>query len=365
MSSFEVYAKQCRIELGKSIKDRKKIYFDTNYWVYLCDSNLNKLENETIKDIYTISKKLVTDQQAIFPISYRIFTEVLKQTDKETLSETIRIIDELSEGVTILSENERFEYELLYFFYTHLRGEDSVFEPNVFVWNKMPYVLGFLNPTLPFLSTQENEATQKRFFEYMWNISLTDMIAKMGMKAIESYPKEEDISENLNKSKISSIKENASLHATFMSEIAGTLDVHGDKLASNFKYLYEEIEGKPKGTSNLSSHEIQLMTNMIYNIFDLGNMGVFLPSIDIEAKLHAVIRWNTNRKYKSHDFNDIGHVKTALPYFDYMFTERPFCSLVKEVKYDEKYDCVVEWKKSDVKMCLEKISSDKNKENVL
>ena len=84
--NFEEYAKQSRLKLGESIKNRKKIYLDTNYWVELCNLSLREEHEEKdriISDIFSTCKNLVERKIAIFPISYRIFREILKQKDEK------------------------------------------------------------------------------------------------------------------------------------------------------------------------------------------------------------------------------------------------------------------------------------------
>lgn len=347
--NFEEYAKKCRINLGKSLKERKKIYLDTKYWIELCDASLYKTDKPLINNIFSRCKDLVEKKIVIFPISYRIFIEVIKQTDEKTLMETIKIIDLLSEGVTILAEDERINYEILNFLYSN-HSNQFVYELDIFVWSKMSYVMGMFKPQdIPLISKEENIMLQNHFFDYVWNISLSEMIKTMTMKNVKKFPKAEDISTILTKGKQEAVNENSSLHAIYMSEIAGILDVYREKISYAMKYLYQKENTEKK--EKLSS-DIQPILNLFYGMFEQNKIGNLLPSWDIMAKLHASIRLDNNRKYRPHDLNDIGHICTALPYFDYLFTERSFGTLIQQIKYDSKYKCTVAWKPEDVLQCL-------------
>jgi len=58
--------------------------------------------------------------------------------------------------------------------------------------------------------------------------------------------------------------------------------------------------------------------------------------------MNAVARWNKDRKYKDgNDTFDFLHVSSALPYFDYFFTERELSTMIKQRKLDEIYNCKV------------------------
>ena len=69
--------------------------------------------------------------------------------------------------------------------------------------------------------------------------------------------------------------------------------------------------------------------------------------------LHAKLRWNKTQHYKQGDFDDIGHAASALPYYDYFFTERSLHNMIKECKYDKKYNCEVV---SNTKETLDKLT---------
>ena len=60
--------------------------------------------------------------------------------------------------------------------------------------------------------------------------------------------------------------------------------------------------------------------------------------------------------FKVNDLDDIGHITTALPYYDYFFTEKSFSKLIKEVEYDKKYSCHVEWEPKEILRILKNIS---------
>lgn len=353
MISFEKHIKHKNIALGKSIQNIQKIYLDTKYWVDFCDISLGGNNNKDIKEIYDICKMLVNNKKAIFPISYRIFSELMKQTNKEALSQTIEIIECLSQGITIISENERINLEILYFLRSSMQTA-SLYEPTELVWTKVSNVMGILAPEVPSLTHQENILIKKNFFDHIWEISLNEMISKIGINAL---PKTKDFADILNKGKFEFLDENNTLHQTFMSEIGGLLDENKQIIMDSIKYLYNEIYKSTIVNNSNEQNDIKPFINLIYHMFNKEKNDLFLPTWDITAKIHSLIRWDKKRKYKDNDRDDIGHTVTALPYFDYFFTEKSFASLIKQSKYNEKYHCCVAWKYNEVLEIVKNLES--------
>ena len=161
--------------LSSEINSKVKIYLDTKYWIDICDVTLGKKENNEIKNIYLYLKKGVKNNQLICPISYRIFKEVLRQNDEESLNQTILIIDELSKGSILREEKDRLSLELFNFFYDKLNIEtDEKTRENY--WDYIINIMGFYIPTLPSLSEKDNQMIQKEWLKDIKNIRLKDML---------------------------------------------------------------------------------------------------------------------------------------------------------------------------------------------
>lgn len=97
--SLKEYVDSEQIKLSDSIKDRIKIYLDTKFWIYLRDGMKEK--NDKYSILYTILKELVKNGKIVCPLSFSVYSEVSKQSDKETRIMTAKIIDELSLGISV------------------------------------------------------------------------------------------------------------------------------------------------------------------------------------------------------------------------------------------------------------------------
>jgi hypothetical protein len=341
--SLDAYLKERRLALGKSIADRHKVYLDTKYWILLTDRRLGRSEDPAIARLSFLLEDGAQSGKLICPISADIFLEILKQADPVTLKCSVDLIDTLSEGVSVLAPEERGQMELLHFVQKTLFGEASCHSPEVFVWTKLAYVLGFTAPHDTPFSPEEELVIQKAFLDQMWEVSLADMIDTMGIKSIREMPRMPDISEHLNVGKLTHASENDSFEAVFLSEVAGILGTLKPDFGEMFAYLYESLGGGTTKKEFSASEGPQQFANLIYHGFRLKRFSSELPSIRVPATLQAAIRWEPNRKYKPTDMHDIRHAEVALPYFDTFLTEHSLRHLLTrtDLGLDRLYRCTV------------------------
>lgn len=98
--SIESHTRARQLELPKQIEGRQAIYLDLRFWIGLRGA----LSAETMGSYTQLLQELrraVAAGAAFCPISESTFLEVFKQTDPDTRLQTVRLIDELSLGVTL------------------------------------------------------------------------------------------------------------------------------------------------------------------------------------------------------------------------------------------------------------------------
>ncbi len=350
---LEVYTKELRLQLGEKLRQCKKIYLDTNYWLELRDVVLGRQKKKYFDKLLNLLQNGVKTGKLVCPISDENFYEILLQSDQSTLSVSASLIDELSNGAELLSLEERIKFEILYFIHSSTKGKNLVYHPDVFVWSKVALVNGTMNPASTPFSPADELVIQKAFFDQMWSQSLTNMINVMGMKSIMAMPKFKDISKELNKNKRKYAYENRSFKQLFLSEIAGVVDIFYSLFEEAFIYLFEKEKGyKPSSEEVVKAKSGKQIANLIYHAFKKNKLGDYLPSIIIGAGLHASVRQDIARNFSHNDMSDFRHAQAALPYFHYFFTEHNLRDLVsrKNIGFDNKYNCIVE---SDPKQVID------------
>ncbi len=341
--TLEEYTKGVRLQLGEQIKQYKKIYLDTNFWIELRDVVLARSDNEDFITLLELLRRGVKEEKLLCPISGENFYEIMQQTDPTTLNASVKLIDDLSKGVALLSIMERAEFEILYFIHSLTKGIDSVYDPDIFVWSKVSYIYGATHPTETAFSPEDELAIQKAFFDQMWSMSLFDMIEVMGFENILKMPRHRDISEELNVGKIKYANENNSFKQLFLSEIAGVIDFYKPLFEEAVAHIFERETGTKPSPEEVKASGSGKIANAIYHLFDKNKLGTYFPSLIIGAGLHASVRQDTGRKFKTNDMSDFHHAQAAMPYYNYFFTEHNLRDLVtrKNISFDQKYGCEV------------------------
>ena len=342
--TLDSYVKEKRLILGQEIKNVKKVYLDTKFWLLLRDAYLMREQSQLHTELLSLLIHLVNIKSIICPISQDIIIEISKQSDNKTLRKSIEILDILSKGISLISLYERHRLELLSFVRKNISGEDSIYTIDEFAWTKAPYVMGFTYPHMFEYSKEDNLAIQKAFFDQMWTTSLVDMVEVMGIDNLHKMPKLQDISADLNEGKNDHKDENNTFEQMFLSELAGILDFYIPDFKDIIQYMYQKETGHVPSKEELANDNSgQMLANLIYHAFRLKKITKELPSFRISAGLHSALRWDTKRKIKPNDIHDLHHAVSAIPYCDLFFTERSLKDLVtrKNLAYDKLYNCTI------------------------
>jgi hypothetical protein len=339
------YYRSLRIKLSEQVLDKKVIYLDTKYWVLmrkgLLEPNDYPLENVLLK----LAIELSSQGQCVFPISEDVFLEVIKQTDERTLKATADLIDQLSQGISSISSEERIKLELLHYWYS-ITGK-CVYRTEQLVWTKLSYLMGMQQFEMPEVSEDDNRMIQKSFMDQMWSISLNQMITIIENSEGVVADLHLKIADKLNDGKFKHSDEAKTFNQMFLNEVGGIIDVYRDDLADMMSYMYSQETGLTETEDEFLQHRNEtkkLMGNTIYNIFRLKKVTVEMPSINILSSLHAAVRWDKQQKFQDNDFYDFRHATTALPYCDYFFTEKRLMHLLtqKSLSFDKLYNCEVQ-----------------------
>lgn len=328
-------------DLGRSLSSRKAVYLDTCFWIFLRDA----IEHGNGSKAGTLLESLregVAKMVMFCPISDSIFVEVMKQTDATSRSATIALIDELSLGVTLVSEQDRAEMEVRYFVRT-CAGRPQSPPLDEAVWSKLAYIMGMVHPhNTPFDMSTEL-AIQKAFFDYMWTLPMSRLVDAVSDVEIPG----QDWTELSNKLNIGNAAHAASLRSyrqTYKTEVRGIVDVVGDAAVAAFIAVSAEMGAPPGQMTTVLRNEIETSwKNIIAIKMEEGTAQSQLASLHILASLYASLRWNKQQKLDSHDLFDFQHATAALAYCDAFFTERPLSNMIKQnhLRLDSEFDCFV------------------------
>lgn len=356
--SLEKYFRAKALSTADKVLARKLVYLDTRYWILLREVVLGRSADTTLVSTLTRLRSLVADGIVICPINADILTELLKQRDEVTRLATARLIDDLSLGTALQSEEERVGTELMHCVQLQLRGPAALEPLERLVWTSPSYVLGYLVPITDFFSDEEMLAYQKAFTDYLWDFPLADAISMLPPLPEEINTRWNAIADKLNREIKQHDLKTQSLDRLHLDEFKGVLDGYLSTLTNIFSHLYEkEMRVAPTEDGRVHfEHAARGLIGILGEALRAGTLGGQLPSLVIKAGLHAGFRRNRGRQFTGNDLHDFGHATAALAYCDYFATDKRLRHLVvKDLKFDERYDVSVVSEPSEFLALIEQI----------
>jgi hypothetical protein len=321
--STKDYFQSHAYSLGKSILSKRKIYLDTRYWIFLRDADMGRAKCPEHTEILQLIRELINSDVALCPISDAAFVETMQQTDEVTRAATAKLMDELSLGVALITEQSRVRIEI-----THLL-EHPMLNENVrplqeMVWVKACYVLGEAMPVARQFSSQLNRAAQKTSIDYLWRMSLSELTKDSDV--IPGFSRAfEKTAEKINVDKVKYAHEIKSIEQAFVAEISGCLDVFKGDLTTLLLAAYKQTAASILPTDEKIEKCANDMHRGLVNAFRFApkKMAQRIPTLYVNAKCHAAMRWDQGRKFNGHWLLDLHHASAGVGYHDAMFTEKP------------------------------------------
>lgn len=320
--SFQEHFANRTTELAAFVLARRRIYLDTRYWIFLRDAAMGRPQKPLHSELLGILTRGVESGVFLCPLSDSTFFELLRQTDSTTRLATARLIDELSLGVTIQNARDRLRTELLQFLVNTSAHQRIPGPPLDRVWLKVGHVLGTAVPYFPDVDAAEQLAIEKSFFDVMWAATLEELLTDTPLPEDSIDSDFRDIAAQLTDASIEHSSEMKSFKSVFLAEIRGFFDVHSEDVQAAFTQLHDVIQPNASVTAAEVESHTRTLTNVFTNIFRFGKAGTSLPTAQIVAGLHAIVRWQRQRRFRASDFYDFYHATAALPYCDFFLTER-------------------------------------------
>lgn len=325
--SWDAHVKARTLQLGQSLVDRKKLYLDQRYWIILRDTERGRQRqaNAFLEKL----RRSVKSGACICPISESVFLELMKQDDLATRRSTALLIDELSQGVTLVPVHQRIAQEIAGVLAAYLEAH-GVYPVNELVWSKLSYILGVVHPTNMALAESDVLAVQKAFFDFMWQLSLVDAIDCIH----DAKPPSDEfvgLAERINALNQHHSHEVQSFRRVYLDEFRGGLSLFMHVARRYLQDAYERQTGRKHSSSveENEAHEAELIT-FFGNLIARKDLAQILPTLHIDALCHAAVRWDKTRHLKRNDIYDFHHACAAVAYCDVFLTEKPLRTLLRQ-----------------------------------
>jgi hypothetical protein len=307
-----------------TVKNRKPIYLDTKYWIFLRDAYLGRAQKETHNDILQKIVQLNESGSIFCPVSDAVFIEVSKQSDENTRIPTAELMDELTNGIAIDTIFQRIESEIKYSIATKAGKHDISMQ----VWTKPCFVFGDVLFKHNGISEENNRELLKEYLTEMWKISFKEMLSRIPDLKDNIYQNYDIVADEINKNAKKHESEITSFDTAYEIEFIGIGSVFRECFLKN---IFENIEGIPEVEKKPGVTKTKL------------NRAKMYPTLHIGALCHASVRWDKKRKIKGNDIIDFFHASAALPYCDAFFTDNPLKNILKSgnFNFSHQFSCEI------------------------
>lgn len=347
--SLQEYYHSLQKKLVDGIVGKRRVYLDTKYWVILRDAAMARPKSPIHTEILELLRGLVHTGAAICPLSDTAYVETMQQNDSVTRRATAALMDELSCGVAIATEQTRVRRELLNFV---ANPELDASHFNEKIWVKTSFVLGENLPKIKSLDMRASLLAQKSFVDLMWHQTVIDFAEQEVDRGLLPF---QFTAAKINANMVAFAHEISSFKQAVEAEFGGCVKV--------FDRTMTEAALIEKGFANAKEEEIdkfqECIQRVLYNTMRLRPdvMLKRVPTLFIHTMCHAATRWDKTRKVNSHWLLDIHHACAGLAYHDVMFTEHPLRVLLESgnMQMDKKFSTPVLSKEKDVLHYLQSI----------
>ena len=261
----------------------------------------------------------------------------------------------MSLGITLQPQPERVETEMSYLF--HQLGEKGDLWPlENLVWSKISYIFGQIHPHNTAFGAVTELAIQKAFFDYMWEIPLSEIERHIGGKQ-QPLMDSEKLAKSINAASMEHESEIRSFEGAYKIEMKGTIGLYMPTARDVLEGMYYKATGNyPIRTEEEKrQHELELL-NFFNTLIEKKKLSKILRTLHIHAMCHATYRQDKNRRLKPNDFFDFHHASSAVGYCDVFLTEKTLNSLLrqKNLNLNKDFSCHVI---SDIDEALECIQN--------
>lgn len=332
--SVERHARARKIELGRSLLGRRKVYLDARFWILLRDTASGSRTGVTERKLLHHLRRGVRSGRLVCPISTDMLMELEKQPRTPGRRQaTAELIDELSIGVAAMDPQTLLGTEI-HRFLLEARGGVDLHDMQELIWTKVALALGDVHPVLADVDDEQQSRMQKQFYDHLWNRPLAEIAHAMGDDLQERSALARLTSET-NENNRRHRDELRSFEGAYDVELRGVVEIAGEIAAD----VITEVASREAGRNDVPTSEerassVNMCRNLLYHAMKRPENRAALRTMHIGASIHAAMRWDKERKFKVNDWHDFGHAKIALAYCDAFLTEKSLHHLVTKAQLD-------------------------------
>jgi hypothetical protein len=335
------YRERYRKVLVEGLSGARIIYLDTNYWVRLRDAELGCGSNSATL-LLQMLRAMVRSREVVCVSHFNSLLELGKQ-EETSLRVTARLLDELTEGISIAPMADLWTRDCGMFISAKLEIETQQMLP---IWTKVGQIHQHALPEeMPGPITKAGrEAVLKAMVDLFWNATFDDVFGQFswGTKDTLNADIDPEVIARVEERKVKQQVAGQSLERVRLREFSQFVNEYLRPIFAEHLLAWNAQHGFPTGLVSVM-HQLQSVVDAAVNDFTDRKLGNLLPSAAIHVDLYALYETgNPNRRLTTNDWADWNHAAAALPHCDVFMTEKHLAhQLRQELGADKQYRCTV------------------------
>jgi len=273
----------------------------------------------------------------VVPVSDQLLTEICHQADLATRRATATIIDELSDGVTIVGFSRRSDLEFLEWAHASLHKGHSL--PLLTVWTTLPNVLQSRELHLDGADPALSAAFTKAMEDINDAFRLADLIPSLDTLTFDAA-NGQAFAHALTANKRGVGQVQPAFEELFQQEADRYLSMILPKMPEE---VITELEHLAARHNEAGADLVDGVRAVFWAQHRSGSHPQALPGLRIIAGCASRITAEPDRKFKHGDQGDIFHAYAAIPYCNVFLTDASTRHLVTSTPTDlsSRYQCTV------------------------
>lgn len=314
-----------------------RIYLDTNHWIGLREVYRGISEKASYVRLLEVLQRLTKARRAVVVVSDQLITELCHQADCQTRKATAKVIDELSDGVTIVGFDRRVVLETLEWAHASLHNSNPL--PLLTVWTTLPNAIQSLEYHLDGAPPGLSAAFTKTIEDVNETLRLGDLLPSpdsLLFPASDSEAFALSLTTNKEKEQLGSLRFEDFFHEEADRYLSMIVPKMPPEVTSELQKLVAAYDPRS-----------DILANGVKRVFwaqhRTGSHPQALPGLRIIPGCASRISTEPGRKFKPGDQGDIFHAAAALPYCNVFLTDAPTRHLITSSPTDlaSRYRCSV------------------------
>lgn len=322
---------------GQRALSSTRIYVDTNHWIGLRDVHRGISAKASYVRLLEVLQQLTKARRAVVVLSDQLITELCHQADSESREATAEVIDELSDGVTIVGFDRRVVLETLQWAHASLHNSNPL--PLLTVWTTLPNAIQSREYHLVGVPPALSIAFTKTIEDVNETLRLGDLLPspdRLFFPMSDSQMFALSLTANKEKGQLGSLRFEDFFHEEADRYLSTIVPKMPPEVTSELHKLVDAYDSRDDDL-------VSGVKRVFWAQNRAGSHPQALPGLRIVAGCAGRISTEPGRRFKRGDQGDIFHGAAALPYCNVFLTDAPMRHLITSSPTDlaSRYQCSV------------------------